>query len=208
MHKVRGFTLIELMTVIAIIGILMSIIMVGLGNAKAKSRDSRRIADVKNIQLALSLYYNDNGMYPKDIYEAPCTTTTVAPNCGLAPTYLPVVPTDPSYPSVVCSALGNANEDSCYRYTALKPSGGSLICNATNAPTSYHIGAILEDSGNASLSNDTDAPLTPGTRGNIVTTGWAVCNTVGGTIGTADFDGYSCTSSAGAAEGTCYDMFP
>ena len=60
MRVSRGFTLVELLVVIAIIGILASIVMVGLGGAKQKSRDSKRVADIKNIQLALSLYYNDN----------------------------------------------------------------------------------------------------------------------------------------------------
>src|SRR3989338_154994 len=76
MHKgARGFTLIELLVVIAIIGLLMTIIMVSLGSAKAKSRDARRQADIKNIQLALAVYYNENGMYPKNIYS----TSGVAP---------------------------------------------------------------------------------------------------------------------------------
>ncbi|HEY4501955.1 MAG TPA: prepilin-type N-terminal cleavage/methylation domain-containing protein, partial [Candidatus Paceibacterota bacterium] len=92
MHKgARGFTLIELLVVIAIIGLLMTIIMVSLGSAKAKSRDARRQADIKNIQLALAVYYNENGMYPKNIYS----TSGVAPSNGLAPNYLPTVPKDP-----------------------------------------------------------------------------------------------------------------
>jgi len=57
--------LLELLVVIAIIGIMASIIIVPLSNARAKSRDARRLSDQKQIQLALELYYNTNGRYPQ-----------------------------------------------------------------------------------------------------------------------------------------------
>ena len=59
-----AFTLIELLVVIAIIGVLSTLSIVALGNARTKSRDARRVADVKQIATALELYYNDNGNYP------------------------------------------------------------------------------------------------------------------------------------------------
>ncbi|NMB48568.1 prepilin-type N-terminal cleavage/methylation domain-containing protein [Candidatus Kuenenbacteria bacterium] len=61
---VRGFTLIELLVSIAIIGLLASMAMMSLGNARQKSRDARRVADVKQIQNALEMYFNDNTFYP------------------------------------------------------------------------------------------------------------------------------------------------
>ena len=78
----RGFTLIELLVVIAIIGILSSIVLASLNTARLKSRDARRVADLRQVQLAMQLYYDANSQYP---------TTTAA----LVPTYIATIPKDP-----------------------------------------------------------------------------------------------------------------
>jgi len=59
-----GFTLIELLVVIAIIGILATIATIGLSSVRAKARDSQRVADIKQTQTALEMFYNDNNRYP------------------------------------------------------------------------------------------------------------------------------------------------
>lgn len=208
MHSKKGFTIIELMVVIAIIGLLASIVMVSLGGAREKSRDSRRQADLKSIQLALSLYYNDNGMYPKNIYA----TSGSAPDNGLAPNYLPIVPVDPEHTGT-CT---NGNSTGCYRYIAYNydssSPGGTAICNSsTRIPTSYHLGAILEDSSNSALTQDVDAADGTGTYD--YSDNYDGCTIiVGGTH--TKFDGTSadCTATAGTPQpnGTeaCYDVAP
>lgn len=64
-HTARsyGFTLIELTVVIAIIGLLSSIILVSMSSFRAKGRDGQRLTDMREIQLALKTYYADTGHY-------------------------------------------------------------------------------------------------------------------------------------------------
>ncbi len=60
----KGFTLIEILIVVAIIAILASVVLVGLGPTQQKGRDARRLSDLREVQNALELYYNQNGQYP------------------------------------------------------------------------------------------------------------------------------------------------
>lgn len=106
----KGFTLIELLVVIAIIGILSSVVLASLNSARKKGRDARRIADVKQIQLALELSYDANGNYP----------TTLSTATLVTPGYISSVPTDPSPPNAVYSyaALGSGTTCSSYHLGA------------------------------------------------------------------------------------------
>lgn len=60
----KGFTLIEMLIVIAIIGILSSVVLVGLGPVQRRGRDARRQSDLRQTQNALELYFNKCGHYP------------------------------------------------------------------------------------------------------------------------------------------------
>lgn len=59
MHK-RGFTLIELMVVVAIIALLASVILAGMSNARASARDKQRITSLLQVVNAIELYKSDN----------------------------------------------------------------------------------------------------------------------------------------------------
>jgi len=60
----KAFTLIEMLVVISIIGILATLVAANLNSARSRARDAQRKSDIKNIQTALRLYYNDFGGYP------------------------------------------------------------------------------------------------------------------------------------------------
>ncbi len=59
-----GFTLVELMVVIVIIGILTSIGIFAFQSSQQKSRDSRRKSELSQVAKALEMYNNDVGSYP------------------------------------------------------------------------------------------------------------------------------------------------
>jgi len=60
----KGFTLIELLVVISLIGVLAVLVLPNLNAARERGRDAARKSDLKNMQTALRLYYNDYGKYP------------------------------------------------------------------------------------------------------------------------------------------------
>jgi len=62
--SLKGFTLVELLVVITIIGILTGISIVAYGQVQKNARDGKRKADLTSIQNALELYYGDHSGYP------------------------------------------------------------------------------------------------------------------------------------------------
>lgn len=59
-----GFTLIEMLVVISIIGILATLVAANLNSARSRARDAQRKSDIKNIATALRVYYNDKSRFP------------------------------------------------------------------------------------------------------------------------------------------------
>ncbi len=64
-----GFTLIEILVVISIIGILSSIVLASVNQSHAKARDAQLIAGVDALKKALELYYNENSRYPASVSD-------------------------------------------------------------------------------------------------------------------------------------------
>lgn len=141
----QGFTLIEILIVVAIIAILASVVLVGLGPTQQAGRDARRISDLASIQQGLELYYGKCGYYPGTLTSGTCSgalpsaasypasagssvyggvaAELTASTAGLG---LSTMPNDPS-------------SGKTYRYTA----------NAASSPTSYILGATLENANNS-----------------------------------------------------------
>jgi len=129
-----------MLIVVAIIGILASAVLVGLGPVQRQARDSRRIADLRQTQTGLELYFHKCGYYPGTAQaSSPCgafsqigdwnsmTTALTGSNLGVNR-----VPNDPS-------------------------SGRTYSYGTDGIGSGYIIGARMEDAGNPNLVSGDDA---------------------------------------------------
>ena len=142
----RAFTLMELLIVIAIIGLLATITIVAVNGARAKSRDNKRVTDLKQIQKALELTYEPGSGYPtvssgtvigaagtKVLCAKGSTVAFVADqtasNCDTGKVYMGLVPSNPT--------PGGSD------YTYKSTDGNGSLC--TTAPCNgYCVQATLE----------------------------------------------------------------
>ncbi len=93
-NRVRGFTILELIIVVAIVALLSILIFTIVDDARAKSRDIQRVSDLSQVQIAIRLYEDTN-----DAYIAAPTGQVLGSggsvDADLAP-YMPAIPTDPT----------------------------------------------------------------------------------------------------------------
>ncbi|MDQ5962598.1 MAG: ral secretion pathway protein [Patescibacteria group bacterium] len=161
----KGFTLIELLVVIAIIGLLSTIIAAPIQNARKKARDSKKIAEVKAVQLALDQYAEANaGNYPPDLWS-------------LEPTYMPQLP---SFGSTTIPTVSPRDR---FAYTPYEVYHTELIATLF----AYHLGAHLENFSQG-LDNDRDCVGAENTAGYNSYAGTSTCAFY--PYGSADINGY------------------
>jgi general secretion pathway protein G len=97
----RGFSLIELLVVISIIGVLAAVLTANFMGMRERSRDAQKIQDLNSIKTALRLYYNDHQTYPGVTDNVPYNLVS-----DIGSTYLPAI-----------SSIG-------YTYTYTRTGGG------------------------------------------------------------------------------------
>ncbi len=103
----KGFTLIELLVVIAIIGILATIAVVAFQQARQSARDANRIADIKQMQTALELYFNDWQAYPASNAPAFSSSSPMAGQIASGTVYMAIIPTAPTPADGDCAVASN-----------------------------------------------------------------------------------------------------
>lgn len=141
----KGFTLIELLVVIAIIGLLSTLAVVALNSARQRSRDAKRVADIRQIQTALELAFSETNDYPGVASATALGAGSAVVLCSDGgdatfqassgdcdgTVYMGLVPSAPTPPA------GNA-----YTYTSLDNAGAA--CTAATGCDNYRIVFTLE----------------------------------------------------------------
>ncbi|HEY6736536.1 MAG TPA: prepilin-type N-terminal cleavage/methylation domain-containing protein [Candidatus Saccharimonadia bacterium] len=128
--KEGGFTLLELLIVIVIIGILALLIIPTITSAPKKARDTKRKTDITTVRKGLEEYFVNNNVYPAALSDL---TTGSAP-------IIKTLPTDPKNVSPFVYTYTPANSNTTYTLSAClendQDAGDSVIAPASSNNTS------------------------------------------------------------------------
>lgn len=129
MQKQRGFSLIEIMVVVVILGILAALVVPKIINRPDDARIVKAKQDVLAIQNALDLYRLDNGVYPTT--DQGLMALVVKPGTNPIPrdwrSYLKTLPKDPWGRDYLYLNPGQHGEIDIFTYGAAGSPGGTGI---------------------------------------------------------------------------------
>ncbi len=126
-NTVKGFTLIELMIVIAIIAVLAAVGYATYANSQMLARDAKRKQDIRSVQAALEVYYERNNHYPDSVagnWEKGCTdpaTCSQGMNWIFGGDYAPyinILPLEANNPANAYQYYGKSSGKTCYELVA------------------------------------------------------------------------------------------
>lgn len=126
-RRANGFTMIEILIVMVIIGILSTLAVTNLMTAQARARDAKRRGDIKTLQTAFEQYYSTNAGYAADC-QTMATVEVLPQGVGSDPT-LNIPYTDNSF----CQA----ETDSYCVCAQLEMGGGNATAGPLSASCSF-----------------------------------------------------------------------
>lgn len=135
MHQ-RGFTLVELVVAIAIMGVLFTIGAISLTNSQVDARDRERLGDIENIARSLESYYTaNNGSYPATtIMNTETLQTTTLTGINSSSYRAPSVSTDTSLfvaTTATPTTAGILPLPTTSRYTYQPIASDGTLCDTT-----------------------------------------------------------------------------
>jgi len=140
--KISGFTLVELVIVIVVIGILSTLALLGFNNIQSDSRDQKRNSSVTVLSEAFEKYYDSHGEYP----SCPAVTDTpvnVKATLGVNTDVLKA-PKSSSDNSIVCADITPSTSNDVFAYIG----DGSATCISGTSCLEYTIKYKEEATGN------------------------------------------------------------
>jgi prepilin-type N-terminal cleavage/methylation domain-containing protein len=143
----QGFTIVELLIVIVVIGILAALVITTYSGIQSKGRNSKRVTDIQNIQTNLEAYFQTAGNYPS--LTNMNTTSWLSTNMKNLDTASLQDPLGSS------TALGNTPAAKIYAYQPLNSSGTSCEADATTC-VSYTLTSTQESGAGTYIKKNLD----------------------------------------------------
>lgn len=149
----QGFTIVELLIVIVVIGILALLVITTYSGIQSKARDAKRQSDLKSLQTQIEAFFSQNGYYPSqpDLNSSTWRATNMK---SLDQNAL----VDPSESGSCLSAntcLGNSSTAVAkqYQYYATESNGTTVCTTGDQSCAQYTLTAQFENTVNGSTTD-------------------------------------------------------
>lgn len=139
-----GFSLVELLVVIAVLATVIGLSLPNFLGARTRARDARHKAEMSQLKTALQLYYNDYKQFPADtggpVYNS-------IRGCGTSGTSACLTTSSPWF-----AAGGVGGSDSVYMTNAPKDFGTSMFYDQSNGGSDFCLKIALENASDSDIT--------------------------------------------------------